>query len=42
MFLDDAGTLGRAPSAPRASRARGIDAGEIRFDFARALRYVRR
>jgi hypothetical protein len=42
MFLDDAGTLVVHRLRREPLRARGIDAGEIRFDFARALAYVRR
>lgn len=42
MFLDDAGTLVLHRLHREPLRARGIDAGEIRFDFARALAYVRR
>jgi hypothetical protein len=42
MFLDDAGTLVVHRLRREPLRANGIDAGEIRFDFARALAYVRR
>ena len=42
MFFDDAGTLvvHRLHREPLA--ARGIDTGEVRFDFARTISYVRR
>jgi hypothetical protein len=42
LLLDDAGTLvvHRLRRAPLS--ARGIDSGEIRFDFARTIAYVRR
>jgi hypothetical protein len=41
VFLDDAGTLSLHRLHREPLRARGIDSGEIRFDFARSIAYVR-
>jgi hypothetical protein len=41
-FFDDAGTLVVHRLHRETLRARGIDGGEVRFDFARSLPYVRR
>jgi hypothetical protein len=41
-FFDDAGTLSVHRLHREPLRSRGIDAGEIRFDFARSVGYVRR
>lgn len=42
LFLDDAGTLLVHRLHREALSAAGIDSGEIRFDFARSVAYVRR
>ena len=42
MFFDDAGTLVVHRLHREALAARGIDSGEVRFDFARTVSYVRR
>jgi hypothetical protein len=42
VFLDDAGTLGVHRLRREALSTRGIDSGEVRFDFARTVAYVRR
>jgi hypothetical protein len=42
LFLDDAGTLIVHRLHREPLGARGIDSGEVRFDFARTLAYVRR
>jgi hypothetical protein len=42
MFFDDAGTLVVHRLHREAIAARGIDTGEVRFDFARTVAYVRR
>jgi hypothetical protein len=41
-FFDDAGTLSVHRLHREPLRSRGIDTGEIRFDFARSVGYVRR
>ncbi len=41
LLLDEAGTLLVHRLHREALRARGIDAGEVRFDFARTVTYVR-
>ncbi len=41
-LFDDAGTLVVHRLRRQPLRARGIDSGEVRFDFARAMTYVRR
>jgi len=41
LFLDDAGTLVLHRLRRQALSARGIDSGEVRFDFARTIAYVR-
>jgi hypothetical protein len=40
VFLDDSGTLSLHRLHREPLRARGIDSGEIRFDFARSIAYV--
>jgi hypothetical protein len=40
-FFDDAGTISVHRLRREAFRARGIDGGEIRFDFSRSVAYVR-
>jgi hypothetical protein len=42
LFLDDAGTLVVHRLRREPLLARGIDSGEVRFDFARTVTYVRR
>ncbi|HEY8039597.1 MAG TPA: hypothetical protein VIF15_07375 [Polyangiaceae bacterium] len=42
LLLDDAGTLVVHRLHREPLRARGVDSGEIRFDFARAVAYTRR
>lgn len=42
MFFDDTGTLVVHRLRRESLVARGIDAGEVRFDFARTVTYVRR
>jgi hypothetical protein len=42
LFLDDVGTLVVHRLRREPLRTRGIDAGEVRFDFARTIAYVRR
>jgi hypothetical protein len=42
LFLDDAGTLVVHRLRREPLSARGIDSGEVRFDFARTIAYVRR
>ena len=42
LFFDDAGTLVVHRLRREALSARGIDSGEVRFDFARTVAYVRR
>jgi hypothetical protein len=42
LFFDDAGTLVVHRLHREQLRGRGIDSGEIRFDFARAIAYARR
>jgi hypothetical protein len=42
VFLDDAGTLVVHRLRREPLVARGIDSGEVRFDFARSVAYVRR
>ncbi|HEY1694465.1 MAG TPA: hypothetical protein VGG39_19985 [Polyangiaceae bacterium] len=42
LFFDDAGTLVVHRLHRQALVARGVDSGEIRFDFARTVSYVRR
>jgi hypothetical protein len=42
LLLDDTGTLIVHRLHREALRARGIDSGEVRFDFARTVGYVRR
>jgi hypothetical protein len=42
LFLDDAGTLVLHRLRREPLSARGIDSGEVRFDFARTIAYVRR
>ena len=42
LLLDDEGTLIIHRLHREALRARGIDSGEVRFDFARTVGYVRR
>jgi hypothetical protein len=42
LLFDDAGSLVVHRLRREALRARGVDSGEIRFDFARTIAYVRR
>lgn len=42
LLLDDAGTLVLHRLRREALLARGVDSGEVRFDFARTIAYVRR
>jgi hypothetical protein len=42
LFFDDAGTLVVHRLRREPLSARGIDSGEVRFDFARTIAYVRR
>ena len=42
LFLDDDGTLVVHRVRREPLVARGIDSGEVRFDFARTVAYVRR
>lgn len=42
LFFDDAGTLVLHRLRRQPLSARGIDSGEVRFDFARTIAYVRR
>ena len=42
LFLDDVGTLVVHRLHREPLRARGIDSGEVRFDFARTIAYARR
>ncbi|HEY3818664.1 MAG TPA: hypothetical protein VGL81_15935 [Polyangiaceae bacterium] len=42
LFFDDAGTLVVHRLRRQPLSARGIDSGEVRFDFARTIAYVRR
>jgi hypothetical protein len=42
LFLDEAGTLVLHRLRREPLSARGIDSGEVRFDFARTIAYVRR
>jgi len=42
LFLDDAGTLVVHRLRRQAVSTHGIDSGEVRFDFARTIAYVRR
>ena len=42
LFLDDTGTLVVHRLRRQALAARGVDSGEVRFDFARTIVYVRR
>jgi hypothetical protein len=42
VFFDDAGTLVVHRLHREGLRARGVDSGEVRFDFARSVAYARR